>query len=218
MPDLTPEELALFGETPADSVRVPDLLKSGIPALAAEDDGFGWDDEPAPVKSAMPGHDGATVADGPGWAFVECSVCGMPMTKLGKRPPGHKIDPSQCPNVKSHDAAVASAAKLVPSGPPPAGVPIPSATEPVPESVPTQTPAPSVVAAPAKRGRKAKDAESAAPAPVVLVPGAPTLRDQFAMAALVALAALPLTSPASGAETAARTAYDLADAMLAARG
>lgn len=48
--------------------------------------------------------------DGPGWVEIACRVCATP---LGKRPPGHKIDPSLCPNAANH----ATAAILPPDAP-----------------------------------------------------------------------------------------------------
>jgi hypothetical protein len=71
------------------------------------------------------------VTDGPGWAFVECEVCGMPMTALGKRPPGHKIAPEQCPNVGSHEAALAHT-------PAPAVTPVPTGI--IPPDAPVSAP------------------------------------------------------------------------------
>lgn len=39
------------------------------------------------------------VNDGPGWQTVRCTLCGK---DLGKRPQGHVIDPSLCPNAENH--------------------------------------------------------------------------------------------------------------------
>lgn len=58
----------------------------------------------APPKAEPP-----KVDEQAGWKYVECEACGMPMTAHGKRPPGHKIAPELCPNVKSHDAAAGAA-------------------------------------------------------------------------------------------------------------
>lgn len=62
---------------------------------------------PAPTQAPASdiGPQTMTTTDQTGWKFVECEVCGMPMTKHGKRPPGHKIAPELCPNKASHEAA-----------------------------------------------------------------------------------------------------------------
>lgn len=71
-------------------------------AKAAEEE---WNAKVAAMKEeaaaprsvhAKPPH---TVDDGPGWQTVNCSACGQ---DLGKRPPGHVIDPSLCPNKAAH--------------------------------------------------------------------------------------------------------------------
>jgi hypothetical protein len=115
---------------------------------------------PAPTHTATTSGPpaGSAVTDGPGWTVVECEVCKMPMTALGKRPPGHKIDPSLCPNKASHEAAQAS--KPAPTPPPEAPAAVlppdapPNSAEPLPAPAPEAKP---------KRGRPTK-AEQAAKA------------------------------------------------------
>lgn len=112
-----------------------------------------FDDAPAP---AAPKSKAET--DGPGWAFVECEVCKMAMTALGKRPAGSKIAASLCPNFKSHDAVedplaaslkVSGATGVVPSDAPKSDPAL--AAEPLP--------AEDSVEEPKKRGRKPKTRE-----------------------------------------------------------
>jgi hypothetical protein len=102
--------------------------------------------------------------------------------------------------------------------------------EPVPEPaavIPPDAPAnDAATPAPVKRGRKAKAAPelpftggmSDAVGQVVSYVPTPTLRDQFAIAAIGQMAAhFVMGSPASGPEAAAKLAYSIADAMLAER-
>jgi hypothetical protein len=141
--NMTPEELAIFGEAPAerepgsddgDPTPAVDLekLKAAEEAHAAvlpPDAPASDDNAPPPIKAKRGRKPKVTLpagqyemngpiqvtgdvdlvgaptpvhpTDGPGWQTVNCSVCGA---DLGKRPAGHQIDPSQCPNQEVHRA------------------------------------------------------------------------------------------------------------------
>ena len=179
MNKLSPEELALFNDPPVAK-----------PEPAAND---AWEDDWSDESTANS-------------AYVVCQVCGMQMIALGKMPHGHEIDPSLCPNVASHAAALESKAKVIPPD-----APKNDANFPPPEK--------------AKRGRgrppKEKPANAApitieAPAGTAqaVPPGTfkrpPDFRDELAMAALSGLLAAADWSD----DVVAQRAYSIADAMI----
>lgn len=96
---------------------------------------------------------GAFVTDGPGWKFVECTVCHMPMTALGKRPADASISPDLCPNKASHEAAAQSKPAEAPKE-----TPAPAhAAEPVPSASQAETTKAEPPKDAPKRGRKPKE-------------------------------------------------------------